>query len=154
MSELRFYTSGEVAELLRLNPQVVQRKLQAGVIPAYRIGREWRVEHDQLIAWLERHSNQRARSPEEKILDTFFDARGKLVALPAARKKREVVLRKIAETFAADRTYTEKEVNEALRRFHDDVASTRRELVTWKLMVRRNGVYKRAGTAVSALRGV
>ena len=154
MSELRFYTSAEVADLLRLNPQVVQRKLQAGVIPAYRIGREWRVEHEQLLKWLEQHSNQRATSPEQKVLDTFFDSHGKLTALPAARKKREIVLRRLVDEFAPDRTYSEKEVNEILRRFHDDVASIRRELIGWKLMVRRNNVYKRVGTKEPSLQGV
>ena len=59
MSQIVLYTAGEVAELLRLNHQVVQRKLQAGDIPGYRIGREWRVEQSQLMDWLEKHSNQR-----------------------------------------------------------------------------------------------
>lgn len=152
MPELRFYTSAEVADLLRLNPQVVQRKLQAGVIPAYRIGREWRVEHDQLLKWLEQHSNQRSASPEQKVLDTFFDPHGKLTALPAARKKREIVLRRLVDEFAPDRTYPEKEVNDILRRFHEDVASIRRELIAWKLMVRRSGVYKRVGATEPAFR--
>lgn len=142
--ELVFYTTAEVADLLRLNPQVVQRKLQAGEIPAYRIGRDWRVERTQLLTWLERHSNQRAKTPKRKVLDAFFDAEGRLTSLPASHTKREVVLRRLAEEFAPDRTYTEREVNEVLRRFHDDVASLRRELIAWKLMLRRSGVYKRA----------
>ena len=37
--ELYFYTSAEVAGLLRLNVQVVQRKLQAGRSPATGSGR-------------------------------------------------------------------------------------------------------------------
>lgn len=152
MPNLRFYTSAEIAELLRLNPQVVQRKLQAGAIPGFRIGREWRVEHTQLTEWLERHSNQRAHTPEQKVLDAFFTPDGKLTALPAARRKREIVLRRLAAEFASDRVYPEREVNDILRRFHDDVASIRRELIAWKLMVRKNGVYKRAGTSEPALR--
>jgi len=142
MSELRFYTTAEVAELLRLNPQVVQRKLQAGEIPAYRIGRDWRVESSQLMGWLEEHSNQRARTPDAKILEAFF-VDGRLRALPAQLKKRKVVLGHIAQRFAPDRTYTEREVNDVLRALNDDVASIRRELIDNKLMVRRNGVYRR-----------
>ncbi|MGZ4206132.1 MAG: helix-turn-helix domain-containing protein, partial [Actinomycetota bacterium] len=88
MDDLTFYTSAEVAELLRLNPQVVQRKLQAGAIPGYRIGRDWRVERAQLLSWLEEHSNQRKRSP----LDTFFTRDGRLRSIPAQRSKRDVVL--------------------------------------------------------------
>jgi excisionase family DNA binding protein len=56
MSQIVLYTASEVAELLRLNHQVVQRKLQAGDIPGYRIGRDWRVEQSQLMDWLEKHS--------------------------------------------------------------------------------------------------
>ena len=142
MSDLTFYTTAEVAELLRLNPQVVQRKLQSGEIPAYRIGRDWRVERAQLMSWLEARSNQKARTPDAKVLETFFHD-GRLKALPAQLKKRLVVLRYLAERFAPDRTYTEREVNETLRAFNPDVASMRRELITSKMMVRKNGVYKR-----------
>jgi excisionase family DNA binding protein len=141
MADLAFYTSAEVAELLRLNPQVVQRKLQAGAIPGYRIGRDWRVERAQLLAWLEQHSNQRKRTP----LDNFFTPEGRLRSIPVQRSKRQVVLARLAEEFEPDRTYRERDVGTILRRFHDDVATLRRELVASKLLVRtRNGVYKRA----------
>ena len=83
MSQIVLYTAAEVAELLRLNHQVVQRKLQAGDIPGYRIGREWRVEHSQLIGWLERHSNQRrATSDAGKVLRNFLDDDGRLRSIP------------------------------------------------------------------------
>lgn len=147
MSDIVFYTAAEVAELLRMNHQVVQRKLQAGEIPAYRIGREWRVERAQLMTWLERHSNQRARTPDERVLATFFSDDGRLRALPAPHAKRRVVLHRLAEAFAPNRTYTEPEVNEILRAFHDDVASIRRELIAWKLLARTRGIYRRATAA-------
>ena len=77
MSQIVLYTAGEVAELLRLNHQVVQRKLQAGDIPGYRIGREWRVEHSQLLGWLEKHSNPgvRPRTPR-RCSGRSFDEEG------------------------------------------------------------------------------
>ena len=52
MSDLTFYTAAEVAEMLRLNHQVVLRKLQAGEIPGYKIGKEWRIEKGRLLGWL------------------------------------------------------------------------------------------------------
>ena len=143
MSELHFYTAAEVATLLRLNHQVVQRKLQAGEIPGYRLGKEWRVERSQLLSWLERHSNQ--RSGVSRTLATFTAEDGRLSALPASREKRAVVLGHIAATFPPDRRFTEREISDALRAFHDDVATLRRELVATKLFVRTtDGVYKRA----------
>lgn len=135
---LVLYTSAEVAEILRMNHQVVQRKLQAGEIPGYRIGREWRVERAQLLAWLEQRSNQ--RDP----LDVHFDAQGRLRALPTKRGPRRQVLERVAARLAADRTWTEIELNTELRSVHDDVAALRREMVAEKLLVRTpQGVYKR-----------
>lgn len=146
MSQIVLYTAGEVAELLRLNHQVVQRKLQAGEIPGYRIGRDWRVEHAQLMDWLEKHSNQRrTTSDADRVLRTFFDDQGRLRSIPAPRAKRAVVLEHLADQLEAGRTYKERELNAVLRRFHDDVATLRRELVGAKLVVRTtDGVYKLA----------
>lgn len=140
MSEtLAFYTSAEVADLLRLNRQVVQRKLQAGEIPAYRIGREWRVEQGQLLEWLERHSNRR----ERPLTDRWFDEDGRLRALPAQRAKRQAVLARVAELVPPDRAIPEREVNAFLREVFDDVAFLRRELVGAGLLIRSAGVYRR-----------
>jgi excisionase family DNA binding protein len=142
--DLVLYTAQEVADLLRLNHQVVQRKLQAGEIPGYRIGREWRVEQAKLRDWLEQHSNQRRSDPEAKVLANFFDPEGRLRSIPARRTQRAAVLRRIAEAVRPDRAYNERALNALLRRFHPDVATLRRELVAMKLLIRtKNGVYKR-----------
>lgn len=136
--ELQLYTAAEVADLLRMNQQVIQRKLQAGEIPGYRIGREWRVERAQLFAWLEQHSNQRDPT------DNWFRADGSLKSIPVQRAKRDKVLHRIARAVVPDRTYKERELNAVLRDFHDDVATLRRDLVANKLLIRSaDGVYKR-----------
>ena len=143
---LTLYTSAEVAEILRMNHQVVQRKLQAGEIPAYRIGKEWRVERAQLLEWLEARSNQ--RDP----LDHWFEKDGRLKALPKKRSTRSQVLTRMATAFEPGRAYPEKELNGVLRRFHDDVASIRREMVMEGLMIRTpRGVYKLVDRGRSAL---
>jgi excisionase family DNA binding protein len=142
MSGLILYTAAEVAEVLRLNPQVVQRKLQAGEIPGYRIGRDWRVEESQLRGWLEQHSNQRRENVDGTA--PWFDADGRLKAIPTQKKKRDAILVRLAEHFEPDRTYTERQVSNVLRRFHEDTATLRREMVGLRLFVRtREGVYKR-----------
>ena len=146
MSGMVLYTASEVADLLRLNHQVVQRKLQAGEIPGYRIGRDWRVEQSQLMDWLEKHSNQRrTTTPAGKVLRAFLDEDGRLRSIPASRAKRAVILEHLAGQLESGRTYREPELNAVLRRFHDDVATLRRELVGAKLVVRTTGgVYKLA----------
>jgi excisionase family DNA binding protein len=144
--ELQLYTAAEVADILRMNQQVIQRKLQAGEIPGYRIGREWRVERAQLMTWLEQHSNQR------DALDNWFTADGRLKRLPAQRAKREMVLQRIVRAIEPHRTYKERELNAVLRAFHDDVAALRREMVATKLLVRStDGVYKRTGPREAAI---
>ena len=54
----------------------------------------------------------------DKVWQSFFVG-GRLTRIPAQLKKREIVLGKIAEAFAADRSYTESEVNEILTRYHE-----------------------------------
>ena len=142
--DLVFYTAGEVASMLRLHLQVVQRKLQAGEIPGYRIGREWRVERTQLLAWLERYSNQQ----ERKISDRWFDKDGRVRAMPAQRAKRAAVLERIVERFESGRAYSERDLNAILRDvFPDDIAYLRRELVSSGLLSREAGVYLRDASA-------
>jgi hypothetical protein len=80
-----------------------------------------------------------------KVLRDFFK-HGRLQYIPAQRKKRAVVLQKIAESFEPDQPYQESEVNAIITEFHEDFATIRRELVGMDLLERANGVYKRVVT--------
>jgi hypothetical protein len=51
----------------------------------------------------------------------------------------------MAHCFAEDRAYPEREVNELLSRYHEDVAALRRYMVGAGLMTRAGGEYRRAG---------
>lgn len=75
-----------------------------------------------------------------QILRDFFVGE-RLKEIPASRKKRDVVLRWLAHHFTADAAYTETQVNGILGRYHDDVATLRRELVGAHLLHRVDGVY-------------
>jgi len=79
---------------------------------------------------------------ERKVIADYVQ-NGRLKAIPAYRKKREILLRWLAGQFESGRTYTEKEVNEILGRYHDDSATLRRELVGYKLLQRERGIYWR-----------
>ncbi len=79
---------------------------------------------------------------ERKVLKDFFDGE-KLKEIPASRKKREVILRFLADRFAFDRRYAEKEVNAVISKHHPDFATLRRELVGAALLKRENGIYWR-----------
>lgn len=80
---------------------------------------------------------------ERKVIQSFFAPDGRLKEIPAQRKKRDVILRRLVEEFARGRTYTEKEINATLQRFHEDVATIRREFIATGLMQREKGVYWR-----------
>jgi hypothetical protein len=80
------------------------------------------------------------------VLGNFVDTDGRLLGVPAQRKKRMAVLRWLAEEFQPGRRYAEAEVNRIIGRHHPDFATLRRHLVDEELMQRRDGVYWRTGT--------
>ena len=81
---------------------------------------------------------------EAKVLKAFLRD-GKLVSIPARGGKRDVVLRYLFERcFAEDRVYPEREVNERLGVYHEDVAALRRYMVVAGLLTRAAGEYRRA----------
>jgi hypothetical protein len=82
---------------------------------------------------------------EERVLANFMEA-GRIKQIPARRKKRRVVLHWLAEHFRPAERYPEAQVNDILRRYHEDFALLRRLLVDEELMQRQAGVYWRAGT--------
>ena len=86
-------------------------------------------------------TQQPDNAEDNAVLRAFFDG-PRLRQIPAARKKRVIVLSRLLERFAPDRAYREAEVNELLREAHDDVATLRRELVDYGFMVRDRGIYR------------
>ena len=80
---------------------------------------------------------------DRKVLRDILLPDGRLKVIPAQRKKREVILRHILKEFQPGVHYTEKEVNEVLVRFHEDSATLRREMISYKMMKRAEGEYWR-----------
>ena len=87
--------------------------------------------------------DERERLWREKVLRSFFDEDGRLRTIPAQRKKRLIVLERIAEAFEQGLTYSEREVNLVIADFHDDFCTLRREMVDEHLMTREDGKYRR-----------
>ena len=71
----------------------------------------------------------------------------RLRSIPAKRKARVSVLIELLRRFEPGRRYCEREVNEILRRAHDDFATLRRELVDYRYL-RRDGTDYRVNDAV------
>src|SRR5215218_7371281 len=84
---------------------------------------------------------QTTNEQDNAVLRAFFD--GPLLRqIPASRKKRVIVLRRLLERFEPDQSYPESVVNDLLREAHEDVATLRRELVDYGFMVRDRGIYR------------
>lgn len=87
------------------------------------------------------------RPPRRDVLDLFSG--GRLTVIPRKAARREQLLAHLAQTlFAADREYSEPEVNDALRTVHEDCSALRRYLVeSGRLARTRDGrTYRRTAT--------
>ncbi|MFI6147022.1 DUF2087 domain-containing protein [Streptomyces sp. NPDC051109] len=91
---------------------------------------------------------------ERHVADLFSG--GRLITIPRKAARREQLLAHLTETlFAQGRTYTEPEVNDALRTVHEDCSALRRYLITSGLLTRtRDGAsYRRADAGGRAIPG-
>ncbi len=83
---------------------------------------------------------------DAKFLGDFLVG-GRLKQIPVQQKKKDVILRYLAQQFEPGRAYAEQEVNFLLLNYHEDYATLRRALVDGHMMKRENGIYQRAGAA-------
>jgi len=81
---------------------------------------------------------------EVKILETFFSGED-LVEIPSNRRKRLVILERLAQDFEPGVRYSEAEVSRHLEHYNLDYAALRRYLVEENLLSRAGGVYWRTG---------
>lgn len=73
-----------------------------------------------------------------EILGEYFPngLEGPLRSLPIREKKRVAILRHLVTFFDSETRYTEKQVNEVLKRFHHDCAMLRRNLIEYGFLDR------------------
>ena len=71
-----------------------------------------------------------------KVLKTYLNADGSIRQIPHEGKKLLIILHYVLGAFAFDATYTEKEVNTIIRRFHVDTASVRRAFIDHGMLAR------------------
>ena len=145
-------TVEELAELLGLRPSTISHHLsrlaQAGLVSAraesyYHVYRletgaletltKQMLSVEQLSASA---SDVDLSAYDRKVWQDYQTKDGRLKEIPAQRKKLEAVLRRLIQAFDQDETYSEKQVNQILGRYHEDVASLRRELVGYRLLDR------------------
>ena len=71
----------------------------------------------------------------KKVLKAYLNTDGRIRQIPA-QPKLQVILNYLIQAFAPNTDYTEREVNQILRRFHEDTAGLRRDLVDANLLAR------------------
>ncbi|WP_368505404.1 metalloregulator ArsR/SmtB family transcription factor [Alkalihalophilus sp. As8PL] len=77
-----------------------------------------------------------------KVIQNFFDQAGRLKTIPAQRKKKLIILEHLASKLKVGTTYSEKEINEFIKQYHEDFATIRREFVMCQFMHRDKGLYQ------------
>lgn len=155
----------ELAELLELKEPTVSHHLAAlkalGLVSARTEGvTHWHALRLETLTTLNRglldkaggvsvsrEVSERHGGWDAKVLATFVGPDGQLVAIPASRRKRQIVLRWLLGAFEEGRRYREAEVNELIQRRHWDCATLRRELIGYGMMGREGGVYWRCPEA-------
>ena len=52
MTELKIYTVPELIEILKVTNRTLHRYLNAGKLKGFKVGHNWRVKHEDLMAFI------------------------------------------------------------------------------------------------------
>lgn len=143
----------QIAERLGIKPYEVQHHLEQHTLAglAHKEGSSYRLD-SQALEKLPRQVLAQSRPPapeyegdefEVKTLRAYLSPDGTLKAIPTQHKKLMVILSHLVKNFTLGVQYPENQVNQMLRRFHEDTAALRRYMVDNKLLKREKGIYWR-----------
>lgn len=79
---------------------------------------------------------------KDTVIRNFFSKDGRLRQIPAQYKKKLIALQHMVEKLEPGVVYTEKEINEFIKPYHDDFATIRREFIMHQFMYRENDKYE------------
>lgn len=89
----------------------------------------------------EEMQQQRIRDYKEKVMKAFYRD-GRIQQIPAQKQKRWIVFEPILNEFEYGHSYSESEVNEIIKRYHDDYCLIRRTFIEERVMSRENNEYQ------------
>ena len=78
---------------------------------------------------------------KRRVLDNFFDG-DRLKAIPAQRRKKEIVFEEILRRLPRREVYGERELSRFIEAIHPDFCTIRREFIMGKYMERQAGRYR------------
>jgi excisionase family DNA binding protein len=141
-----FFTTAELAKKLKMNVQVITRKVQAGEIRAFKIGKDWRIPESAVHEWLERHANDNGNgnghARKAKVVEDYV-RNDHIEELPSKPFERKYLLEFILAQFDPSKTYSEDEVTHVISRYYDDFVTVRREFIAERMLEKAGGGYRR-----------
>jgi hypothetical protein len=144
------HTLPEISTAAGLAPRDAARaltRLVAGGLLEGSAAKGYHLRLEALRAAARRPPEPAAAGGQGDVLGRFLRG-GRLLAIPASRAKRLVVLDHLAGLFEPGRRYPEPEVNEALHAYHPDHAALRRHLVDEGFLDREDAPGEAGGPSV------
>lgn len=143
IKETEFFTTSELAKKLKMNVQVITRKIQAGEIFAYKIGKDWRIPEHAVFEWLENRSNGKGGKSAKSADKNAPSKQPESKNGNGNGSKRKYLLEYILAQFEPGKAYNEDEINKTIARYHDDYRSVRQEFLAEEMMEVVEGKYRR-----------
>jgi len=136
-----FFTTAELADKLKMNVQVITRKVQRARSERTRSARSGVSRNRQSMnGW--RPMSTPTGPPRKKPSSITRTARPSSNGSPA--EKRRHLLEYVLAQLEPSRLYTEKELDRVISRHFDDCPTTRQEFVERRMMELENGLYAAA----------
>ena len=76
----------------------------------------------------------------KQVLKTYFK-NGMLLKFPVQNRKKDVVMQKVASRLDPEKTYSEEELNEVLKKIHPDFEKLKSELLASRFVKGSKGQY-------------
>ncbi|SYX85106.1 metalloregulator ArsR/SmtB family transcription factor [Paenibacillus alvei] len=86
--------------------------------------------------------NEDQQRLRDSVIRNFFSKEGKLKNIPSQLKKKLIILEHMVTNLEAGRSYTEKEINEFIKAYHEDFATIRREFIMHQFLFREKEIYE------------
>jgi len=86
--------------------------------------------------------NEKQKRLRDSVIRNFFSKEGKLKNIPSQLKKKLIILEHMVTNLEAGRSYTEKEINEFIKAYHEDFATIRREFIMHQFLFREKEIYE------------
>lgn len=86
--------------------------------------------------------NEEQQRLRDSVIRNFFSKEGKLKNIPSQLKKKLIILEHMVTNLEAGRSYSEKEINEFIKAYHEDFATIRREFIMHQFLFREKEIYE------------